>query len=75
MLTLMATCRSAHTSIHPRAVLEDADLDHATEVALRGVFVNCGQNCIAAERIYVHKSILPKYIPPPRSPLSSPPST
>jgi acyl-CoA reductase-like NAD-dependent aldehyde dehydrogenase len=45
--------------------LEDADLDHATEVALRGVFVNCGQNCIAAERIYVHNKILPKYTPTP----------
>ncbi|ELR24739.1 aldehyde dehydrogenase [Acanthamoeba castellanii str. Neff] len=45
----------------PFIVLEDADLDHATEVALRGVFVNCGQNCIAAERIYVHNKILPKF--------------
>lgn len=38
----------------PFIVLDDADLDLAIEVALRGVFVNCGQNCIAAERIYVH---------------------
>jgi acyl-CoA reductase-like NAD-dependent aldehyde dehydrogenase len=51
-----------------RVVLEDADLDHATEVALRGVFVNCGQNCIAAERIYVHKKILAQYALPRNPP-------
>jgi len=45
----------------PFIVLEDADLEHATEVALRGVFVNCGQNCIAAERIYVHQRILSQF--------------
>src|SRR3989338_8178778 len=41
----------------PFIVLEDAAFDHAAEVALRGVFTNCGQNCIAAERLYVHASI------------------
>jgi acyl-CoA reductase-like NAD-dependent aldehyde dehydrogenase len=45
----------------PLIVLEDADFDHAVEVALRGVFVNCGQNCIAAERIYVSEKIFDKF--------------
>lgn len=45
----------------PFIVCEDAEFDHAVEVALRGVFTNCGQNCIAAERIYVHRSIYDRF--------------
>eukprot|EP01089_Gocevia_fonbrunei_P015616 TRINITY_DN4611_c0_g1_i1.p1 TRINITY_DN4611_c0_g1~~TRINITY_DN4611_c0_g1_i1.p1 ORF type:complete len:641 (+),score=133.06 TRINITY_DN4611_c0_g1_i1:57-1979(+) len=41
----------------PFIVLKDAHIDNAVDVALRGVFVNCGQNCIAAERLYIHSSI------------------
>lgn len=41
----------------PFIVLEDADLDHAVDVALRGIFFNSGQNCLAAERFYVHEKI------------------
>lgn len=41
----------------PFIILEDAEIDHAIEVALRGVFVNQGQNCIAAERIFVQEKI------------------
>jgi acyl-CoA reductase-like NAD-dependent aldehyde dehydrogenase len=41
----------------PFIVLEDADLDRAVEGALAGVFVNCGQNCVAAERLLVHHSV------------------
>jgi acyl-CoA reductase-like NAD-dependent aldehyde dehydrogenase len=33
-------------------------LEHAEELALRGVFINQGQNCLAAERIYVHRYVL-----------------
>ena len=42
-------------------VLKDAELDHAVEVALRGVFVNQGQNCIAAERILVESEIYQEF--------------
>jgi len=33
----------------PFIILDDAEMDQAIQVALRGAFVNCGQNCIAAE--------------------------
>lgn len=39
----------------PLIILDDAEMDQAIQVALRGAFVNCGQNCIAAERIYVQE--------------------
>jgi acyl-CoA reductase-like NAD-dependent aldehyde dehydrogenase len=45
----------------PFIVLGDAEFDHAVEVALRGVFINQGQNCLAAERIYVERSIYDRF--------------
>ena len=36
-------------------VCEDADLEQAVHAALAGCFVNCGQNCVASERILVHE--------------------
>ena len=36
-------------------VCEDADLEQAVHAALTGCFVNCGQNCVASERILVHE--------------------
>mmetsp|Transcript_11159 Transcript_11159/g.19026 ORF Transcript_11159/g.19026 Transcript_11159/m.19026 type:complete len:586 (-) Transcript_11159:43-1800(-) len=41
----------------PFIILKEAELDHAIEVALRGVFVNQGQNCIAAERVFVESDV------------------
>lgn len=38
-------------------VCEDADLEQAVHAALAGCYVNCGQNCVASERILVHESI------------------
>eukprot|EP00029_Vermamoeba_vermiformis_P006610 TRINITY_DN2640_c0_g1_i1.p1 TRINITY_DN2640_c0_g1~~TRINITY_DN2640_c0_g1_i1.p1 ORF type:complete len:597 (-),score=140.94 TRINITY_DN2640_c0_g1_i1:30-1820(-) len=46
----------------PLIVCEDADFEFAVEAAIRGSFLNCGQNCIAAERIYVHKSVYDKFV-------------
>jgi len=46
----------------PFIVLDDAELDQATQVALRGSFVNCGQNCIAAERIYVQEGVYGQFV-------------
>jgi len=43
-------------------VFEDVNIDHVIQVALRGVFVNCGQNCIASERIYVHSKIYDEFV-------------
>ncbi|MFW2387967.1 MAG: aldehyde dehydrogenase family protein [Polyangiales bacterium] len=37
-------------------VCEDADLEQAVHAVLAGCYVNCGQNCVASERILVHES-------------------
>jgi len=41
----------------PFIVCDDADLEQAVHAALTGCFVNCGQNCVASERILVHETI------------------
>jgi succinate-semialdehyde dehydrogenase/glutarate-semialdehyde dehydrogenase len=41
----------------PYVILEDADLDLAVEIAVRGRLVNSGQSCIAAKRFVVVKSV------------------
>ncbi|UCH28339.1 MAG: aldehyde dehydrogenase family protein, partial [Myxococcales bacterium] len=38
-------------------VCEDADLEQAVHAALAGCYVNCGQNCVASERILVHEAL------------------
>ncbi len=38
-------------------VCEDADLEQAVHAALAGCYVNCGQNCVASERILVHERL------------------
>eukprot|EP00475_Leptophrys_vorax_P027948 TRINITY_DN4003_c0_g1_i1.p1 TRINITY_DN4003_c0_g1~~TRINITY_DN4003_c0_g1_i1.p1 ORF type:complete len:586 (-),score=158.93 TRINITY_DN4003_c0_g1_i1:120-1877(-) len=43
-------------------VCEDADLDHVVDNAFRGSFFNCGQNCIAAERFYIHERIYDRFV-------------
>src|SRR6185437_10215390 len=41
----------------PLIVCDDADLDQAAHAAMNGCFINCGQNCVAAERILVHEAV------------------
>lgn len=41
----------------PYVILEDADMDVAIEIAVRGRLVNSGQSCIAAKRFIVVKSV------------------
>jgi betaine-aldehyde dehydrogenase len=41
----------------PFIVYDDADLDAATSGAVVGGYVNCGQDCTAATRVYVQDSI------------------
>ena len=48
---------NAATIVH-----EDADLDRAAQMCSRTAFSNSGQSCISVQRIYVHKSILDKFI-------------
>lgn len=46
----------------PMVVLEDADVDFAAKGAVWGAFTNCGQVCASVERVYVPKSMAPKFI-------------
>lgn len=43
-------------------LLKDADLVQAIPVLMRGVFQNCGQNCIGIERIIVAEEIYEKVV-------------
>lgn len=43
-------------------ICDDADIKHAVTICLRGVFQNAGQNCIAFERLYVHKLVKDQFI-------------
>jgi succinate-semialdehyde dehydrogenase / glutarate-semialdehyde dehydrogenase len=47
---------------NPMLVLRDADLDKATEGAVRACFANAGQLCLSMERIYVADSVFPEFI-------------
>jgi acyl-CoA reductase-like NAD-dependent aldehyde dehydrogenase len=38
-------------------VCDDADLEQAVHAAMGGCFINCGQNCVASERILVHERV------------------
>jgi len=44
-------------------VRADADVERASEVAVRAVYANSGQLCIAMERIYVHRDIYDRFVP------------
>jgi succinate-semialdehyde dehydrogenase/glutarate-semialdehyde dehydrogenase len=46
----------------PVLVFEDVDLDKAVEGAMMAKFRNTGQSCIAANRIYVQRSIYQKFL-------------
>ncbi len=46
----------------PVIVFEDADLDKAVEGALITKFRNTGQSCIAANRVYVQRSIYDEFL-------------
>jgi len=38
-------------------VCDDADLEQAVHASLAGCYINCGQNCVASERILVYEDI------------------
>lgn len=46
----------------PAYVREDANLQHAIENLVDGAFFNSGQSCCGVERIYVHRSVLGKFV-------------
>jgi len=42
-------------------VCHDADLEQAVHAAMTGCFINCGQNCVASERILVQDGIYDRF--------------
>jgi succinate-semialdehyde dehydrogenase/glutarate-semialdehyde dehydrogenase/succinyl-CoA reductase len=46
----------------PFVVLEDADIEKASDGAVKGRFINCGQSCIASKRFIVLKGIANEFI-------------
>jgi acyl-CoA reductase-like NAD-dependent aldehyde dehydrogenase len=42
-------------------VCDDADIEQAVHAALGGCFINCGQNCVASERILVHEAVYAEF--------------
>src|SRR5262249_15166065 len=46
----------------PMIVCDDADLDHALNSAMLGVFTHCGQMCVAAERLYVFDAVYDRFL-------------
>jgi acyl-CoA reductase-like NAD-dependent aldehyde dehydrogenase len=45
----------------PLVVFEDGNIEAAAHAALNGAFINAGQNCVAAERILVHESVMARF--------------
>lgn len=43
-------------------VFDDCDFENAMGLVVTGSMVNCGQNCIAAERLYVQAGIYDKFV-------------
>ncbi len=46
----------------PLIVCDDAHLEQAVHAALTGCFINCGQNCLASERILVFASVYEAFL-------------
>jgi len=46
----------------PFIVFDDVDFKHCIDIAVRGAFINCGQNCVAAERFYVQNGVYDKFV-------------
>src|SRR5205823_4056011 len=43
-------------------VCADANLEHALNSAMLGVFTHCGQMCVAAERLYVFDAVYDQFV-------------
>lgn len=47
---------------NPAIVFADCDLDQAIDGTVRSVFSNCGQVCLATERVYVERPIYDEFV-------------
>ena len=47
---------------NPLVIMADANMKDAVQGALRGIFMHQGQACIGSRRIYVEKTIYPKFV-------------
>lgn len=45
----------------PLIVFDDADLDRAVDIAVAAKFATSGQDCLAANRIYVQRALYPRF--------------
>eukprot|EP00753_Platysulcus_tardus_P018640 PLAT6991.1.p1 GENE.PLAT6991.1~~PLAT6991.1.p1 ORF type:complete len:615 (-),score=253.81 PLAT6991.1:79-1923(-) len=46
----------------PMILCDDADMSQIVDIALRGVYQNCGQNCIGVERVYAHAAMHDEFV-------------
>ena len=46
----------------PLIVMEDADLDEASTLAVQGSYKNSGQRCTAVKRMLVHESVAQRFV-------------
>jgi betaine-aldehyde dehydrogenase len=46
----------------PTIVFEDADLDHAVNGVLYGIFSSSGESCIAGSRLFVHRKLYDAFL-------------
>jgi len=60
--TRLISCSMELGGKNAMLVLADADLDRASEIAVRACFSNAGQLCISMERMYIHESIYDAFL-------------
>lgn len=46
----------------PLIIYEDADLETALDMSVATKFANCGQVCVTMDRVFVHQSLIDKFI-------------
>ncbi|MFT6057149.1 MAG: acyl-CoA reductase-like NAD-dependent aldehyde dehydrogenase [Pseudohongiellaceae bacterium] len=51
-------CALEHGGVAPAIVAEDADLETALPLLVKGAFYHAGQVCVSVQRVYVHESII-----------------
>ncbi len=61
-LTPGARCALEHGGVAPAIVCQDANLENAISKLVKGGFYHAGQVCVSVQKIYVHDSIVEKFI-------------